>query len=259
MAFSFKPGIPYYYQIKEDLKRQIQEGLLAPGEKIPTENDLVKEYQVSRPTIRQALAELVQEGLLVRTRGRGTFVAHSLITDNARVFTTFMGPGQWESVTSQVIHYAVRPAAPNVEKALGLKPDSTVVELMVLLQRRNERLAYRTFFIPSGFLPDPSRLDFDHGPIFPLLQEEYGFIVYSAVQTFYAAGAGKEEARILEVRPGTPIMIWEGVLYTKDSRPLAYVRTVFRGASFHFTIVQGQEVEGVAPGEKLGAGMMDAW
>lgn len=258
MPFAFKPGIPYYYQIKEDIRNKINEGILNPGDKIPTENDMVEEYGVSRPTIRQALSDLVQEGLLERTRGRGTFVAHSHITDNARVFTTFMGPGPWDSLVSQVIHSAIEVAPPYIIKELSLEAESLVVELTILLQRRNEKLAYRRFYIPAKLLPKISPQDFDSRPVFTVLQEEYGLIFNSAIQTFYAASANKEDTAILGLKPGSPVMVWEGVLYSTDTQPVSWVKTVFRGSSFHFTIVQGRDAP-VPEGKQIGSGLMDNW
>ncbi|HCC33686.1 MAG TPA: hypothetical protein DEQ28_07315, partial [Clostridiales bacterium] len=75
-------AIPYYYQLKESLKSLVDEGTLLEGDQIPSEQDLCQEFGVSRTVVRQALNELVNEGLLVRHKGKGTFVARPKIIGN---------------------------------------------------------------------------------------------------------------------------------------------------------------------------------
>src|SRR3984893_3387436 len=81
--------LPLYYQLKEVLKQQIQAGHLAPHTAIPSEPELVAQYHVSRATVRQALTELVHEGLLYRQHGRGTFVCEPRVQQNISELTSF--------------------------------------------------------------------------------------------------------------------------------------------------------------------------
>src|SRR5436305_14643133 len=81
--------LPLYYQLKEVLKQQIQAGHLAPHTAIPSEPELVAQYHVSRATVRQALTELVHEGLLYRQHGRGTFVCEPRVQQDLSVLTSF--------------------------------------------------------------------------------------------------------------------------------------------------------------------------
>src|SRR5207237_9066590 len=81
--------LPLYYQLKEVLKQQIRSGHLAPHTAIPSEPELVANYHVSRATVRQALAELVHEGLLYRQHGKGTFVCEPRVQQTVSILTSF--------------------------------------------------------------------------------------------------------------------------------------------------------------------------
>src|SRR5947209_6878138 len=81
--------LPLYYQLKEVLKEQIRAGHLAPHTSIPSEPELVSSYHVSRATVRQALAELVHEGLLYRQHGKGTFVCEPRVQQTVSALTSF--------------------------------------------------------------------------------------------------------------------------------------------------------------------------
>src|SRR5436309_10426913 len=81
--------LPLYYQLKEVLKEQIHAGHLAPHTSIPSEPELVNSYHVSRATVRQALAELVHEGLLYRQHGKGTFVCEPRVQQTVSELSSF--------------------------------------------------------------------------------------------------------------------------------------------------------------------------
>lgn len=259
MPYAFKAGIPYYYQIKEDIRRKINEGGLNPGDKIPTESDLVLEYSVSRPTIRQALAELTQEGLLTRTRGRGTFVAQPLITDNARVFTTFTEPDYAHHIATRFAGGGKFRVSQKAAEDLELSPTDEIYQVNIVLERRTNKVAARIFEIPVILAPTLLTHDFDKESLYLVLREEYGLVAFSTVQTFSAGAAEKFEEGLLGVKMGTPIMTWQGVLYSGDKTPFARVKTIFRGDAFLFTIAQGQDVPEDIPGHKLPEDLLDHW
>jgi multiple sugar transport system substrate-binding protein len=143
--------IPAYYQLKKLIKEQIQEGTLQPGERIPTEAELCAHYDLSRTPVRQALQELVFEGLLVRTAGRGTFVAQDSSSTLSSASTT----------TLRVVVTDERWREP-LERAVGLwnrdYPDSPI-ELDITLMALEELRPYLIEAVGRGEAPDISLLD----------------------------------------------------------------------------------------------------
>ncbi len=98
-----KIPVPLYYQLKEIIKEEIEEGKLKPGDPIPSERELSEKYGISRPTVRQALKELVYEGWLTREKGRGTFISKPKIDYGfIQHFTTF-----YDDMVKKVIHYVL--------------------------------------------------------------------------------------------------------------------------------------------------------
>ncbi|MCL6547452.1 MAG: GntR family transcriptional regulator [Alicyclobacillus sp.] len=243
MPRGFHPSIPFYYQIREDLLRRIEEGEYPVGSQIPSEVALAERYGVSRPTIRQAIAELVQEGILVRGRGKGTFVAQPVITDNAQVFTTFAEPAEGQMPQwTELISAKELPALAHVARDLQVAEQESVYEVVIVRATTGQRLALRVTHIPARLAPGLLHLDLAGGSLFTLLQERYGLVPAGAVQTFQSVSAGKPEASALGVAAGHPLTLWQGVLYTPQKIPMARVRTWFRGDRFRFVITQGKAV-----------------
>ena len=257
---NFNRHIPYYYQIKEEILQRINRGNLAPGMKLPAETDLADQFGVSRPTIRQALAELTQEGYLLREKGRGTFVSRPGIVDNAQVFTTFP-----DSESSQVanqtrtIHYHVLRPPSSIAQDLDLSPEDRVYEITTLRGTEREKLAVRMSIIPEklapGLLDRFSHLS--HLDVYRLLEEDYGLVPVGAEQKFQAVPASGKDAALLAVRTGTPVMLWQGLIYASGGVKLSRVRTIFRGDRFSFTIRQGKDVSNLQEEKVVGVGILD--
>lgn len=240
MGYPFDPHVPFYYQIRNDLLQQIRSGALAAGQQLPSETVLAEQYGVSRPTVRQAVLELVQEGVLSRSRGKGTFVSRRPITDNAQVFTTFAAP-QSDSMEywTEVMGGRRLAASGPVAAELGLDQGEAVYEVTMLLVNRQERLAARILDIPETRAPGLLDHDFKQESLYQVLDETYGLVPGGASQVFEATLSGPDEARLLGIRTGRPLLVWQGVLYTVTGTAMARVKTIFRGDSFRFGITQG--------------------
>ncbi len=258
---TFDRHIPYYYQIKEDILQRINTGDLAPDTKLPSEIDLAAQYGVSRPTVRQALSELMQEGYLQRQKGRGTFVSRPGIVDNAQVFTSFEdnSPTHVANQTQRLHHRLITPTA-TIRRDLNLSPEDRVYEITTIRGNDNEKLAVRTSIIPQPLAPDllkrlssPQSADVYH-----ILEEHYGLVPVSAEQRFQAIPCSEKDATLLGIRPGTPVMVWTGFIYGAEGVKFARVRTVFRGNRFSFTIRQGPDMTSHSSSQKVvGTGILD--
>lgn len=240
--------------------QRINGGDLAPGVKLPAEPDLANEFGVSRPTIRQALAELTQEGYLIREKGRGTFVARPGIVDNAQVFTVFPdSKSSGEATQIQTIHHHVLKPPLGVARDLDLLPDDRVYEITTVRGTAREKFAVRTSIIPEKLAPELLERfsHLNHIDVYRTLEEDYGFVPVGAEQKFQAVPASEKDAKLLAVRTGTPIMLWQGIIYASGGIKLSRVRTIFRGDRFSFTIRQGKDISTVQQEKVVGVGILD--
>ncbi len=239
MPLKFNSSIPYYYQIKENILQKIEQGIYSVGKQLPPELELVKEYGVSRPTIRQAISELVQEGILVRYRGKGTFISQPLIPDNAQVFTSFERSEQ-DNVDpwTKIIDFKQINATVKVAEELNINIGDSVYEIVILRLNQKEKLAVRTMQIPVNLAQHLDGKDISLDILSNFLHKETDLA--GALQTFQSVTANKEESLLFEVKQGTPLMLWQGIIYTVQNKPVIRVKTLFRGDRFKFYITQGK-------------------
>ncbi len=232
--------LPLTYQIADQLRRRILEGDLRPGDRLPSESQICAECGVSRMTARAALSQLANEGLVVRRRGKGTFVAPPKAT-----FRAF--PDSLLSYTEIVARLGLRagarvreqgvvPAPPAVAHPLRLSPADPVVRIVRLRCADGEPMALETSYYPHARFPDLAELDLTDRSIYQVLEERYGVVPAYAVDTIELAVAGPYEARELAVQEGIPVVLCSRVAYLDDDTPIETTRTVHRGDRFRSVI-----------------------
>lgn len=234
-----KSKLPYYTQLKEWILQQVDSGILKKGEKIPSEMDLAQQHGISRPTVRQAIGELVQEGYLIKKRGLGTFVSSPIITGNANVFTTFADGMRASGLADQakLIHGQMIQASEKLAEDLLISPGSNVFKIVRLRLANDEPLAIRTSFIPCKLYPELLEEDLEGVPLYELFQRK-GHTAMGSSQSFQAVGALTEEAELLQVDTGTPMILWNGVAYNEENIPIEKYKALYLGSRFRFTIEQ---------------------
>ena len=232
--------LPFYYQIKELLSRDIRSGKYLVGQKIPGELDLAKKFQVSRPTVRQAINELVFEKVLWRARGKGTFVNQPKVDIRIDVLTPFVEELQSQGLLpglSIVSNKLVVPSS-NITSALDLAENEKVIEFVRVRLANNTPLILRTSYFNYKLMPfllttNKEELE----PLYPHI-ESHGFKMVKAEQSLLVVQARKYEARLLQVSVGSPLILWEGIVSNYDGQPLEYVKSLYRGDRYKFYITQ---------------------
>jgi GntR family transcriptional regulator len=232
--------IPLYFQLKEVLRNQIEKAELKPGELVPSERELIERYQISRPTVRQAIYELVNEGLLIRERGRGTFVAkpkHSQwILESLSSFTEELKEKGLSSTT----------------KVLGLDKVEATIELISIFGHEYktfyqlERLRYVegqpavvvTTYIPTDLALNLENEDLSLNSLYSVLQNNYKFQIGYANRTISAVNVMKEDAVLLEIEPKSAIHLVKTIAFLEDEHPFEYSVSRNRGdlSSFKATL-----------------------
>jgi GntR family transcriptional regulator len=226
------PGTTVHAQIEDWLAGAISAGQLVPGDRLPTEHDLAAWLGVSRMTLRHALGELVQRGLVVRTVGRrgGTFVAQPKLDQDVTTLAGFSEQLRRHGMVAgaRVLAADEIPAGPAAASALGLADGDPVLEVRRIRLGDGRPMVLEDSLFPARLFPGmlSCRLD---GSLYELLDEKFGQRPHRAKETFEPVIAGVREAEALEIEEGAPLMLVERTAYSRAGQPLEYARDLFRG------------------------------
>jgi GntR family transcriptional regulator len=227
-----QPGITAHAQIEDWLADAIAAGQLRPGDRLPTEHDLAAWLGVSRMTLRHALSELSQRGLVTRTvgRGGGTFVAEPKLEQDLTTLAGFSEQlRRHGKVAGARVLAATRIAAsPAAAAALELAEGAAVHDVRRIRLADGKPIVIEHSQFPAALFPDllDCRLD---GSLYELLADNYGQRPYRARESLEPVVAGVREAEALEVEEGAPLMLVERTAYSLGGQPLEYARDRFRG------------------------------
>ncbi|MBX3010103.1 MAG: GntR family transcriptional regulator [Caldilineaceae bacterium] len=230
--------IPLYYQLAEHLKEQIHAKELLAGAQIPPERELAQQMAVSRMTARQAVAYLVNEGLLEVKPGVGTFVAQPKLTHNALHLLGFSEEMARVGITvgSTVLRQELtRPPKPIAEQ-LQLAAHEQVVTIVRLRQVEQTPLLLETSCLPARLCPGLEALDLTGRSLYTLLETQYHLLGYRATQTIEATTITPYEQQLFQLAAGTAMLLLEGVAYDQHDRPFEYFKAVYRGDRFTFML-----------------------
>jgi GntR family transcriptional regulator len=225
-----RKGIPLYYQVMQSLKEDMLSGRLSPEERLPSEADLTEIFQVSRVVVRQALDILENEGLIIRIRGKGTFVARNESDDEAPVLSgyieDFLRVGG--ALKVHVLEFKLAKATPEVAGVFKVAEGSDIFH-----SKRLRLVGNRPFSIVENFLPYhigrhlPVAL-LEREPLMTLIETELGVSVEWASQIFSAVSAGQDLAALLEVDPIAPILKMTLTAFTDADEVVNYAHVYYR-------------------------------
>jgi GntR family transcriptional regulator len=227
--------LPMYYRIQQAVLEQIQDGLLQPGGLLPSEADLAQQYQVSRITAKRALDELVRQGRAFRSQGRGTFVAQPRIREISG-FRSFSEDIRARGFlpSSRVLEFSETNPEPAVRQRLHLPEGEHVFGLKRLRLASNEPVAVETAYLPCRICPGLIQEDLAGGSLYSILMEKYQIVPTWADAEIEADAASKEEAALLKLKAGTPVLAARRVTYTVNYDAIETVVSVYRGDRFTF-------------------------
>ncbi len=237
--------LPLYHQIKEHLLKLIQTGALQPNDPLPAETQLAASYGVNRLTVRQAITELVNEGLLARRQGVGTFVAEpKLIPSHARLLSFTQRMAQLgREASSEVIEAATLAAPFDVAQHLDVAEGTPVHKLVRLRLANNQPLMLETAYLPAAIAPDLLSKDLS-GSLYRVLTEEYGIPQREADQFIEPVLVREWEGNILDVPAGRPALMIETTVRGADGRIVEFSRGIMHGniarLYFHVSRSEGE-------------------
>lgn len=232
--------IPLYYQLKKQMLDLIETSQLKAGDMLPPENELCDYLGVSRPTIRQAFRELVEEGYLARYKGKGTFVAKPKVRDrflsklesfNQEMLTKGMTP------CTKVLALEQLPGDPECNEKLGLPFDAPLLHLSRLRSADDVQMVYVDTYLSYRSYARLMDVDFSTRSLYDVLENLYNVRVSRAQREIEAVNARHREAELLKVAPNKALCLVKTLSYTEGQEaPVEYSVARYRGDFTKFSV-----------------------
>ncbi len=225
---------PLYFQIEKEILNEIKLGHLQSGDRLPSEKEIALSYAVSRITARRVLEDLVQQGVAYAQQGKGTFVALPRIREISG-FLSFSHDMRLRGLcpSSRVLNFCDVEPEPHLQKKLQLQPGERAYCLKRLRLANEEPVVLETTYLPVSLYPDLPDVDFSNASLYTVLKERYGIYPVWADAELSATAATPEEAALLGMQPGAPVLSAERLTYTRTFNVIEAVHSV-NGDRFSF-------------------------
>jgi len=244
MPLNREDPLPLYQQMYDLLRSDLEKGVFAPGEQIPTELELARRHGVSRITVKQAIQKLVLEGRLYRIQGKGTFVSRPRLSRKLKTIMSFTEELRPRNVApdTRLLLLEVQLPSAKVAQALHIDEGAAVVALRRLRLGDREPMGLQTAYLPFALaqplLEERERLA--SGSLYEALGK-LGLRPVRAIEEYSAVVLDNPAASLLEVRPGSPAFAVERVSYLPNDRPIEFVESLLRADRYTLQV----ELEGI--------------
>lgn len=221
-------SVPLYYQLKENIIKKIETGVYAPGSKIESEMVLCEEHNLSRPTVRQAISELVSEGQLQIVKGKGTFVSKSEDKIDIKSFTgttfSFLNSAKYNKSEIEDI-VVIKDVDVEIENAFGQTSFSQegYVKICKILSIKNLVYAYIESYIPVSIFPSLVNDIKNDRSMVDITANKYAYLPAKNTCKIHVRPANSIEGKALEISRGTPVLVSQSQLISRSGAICEYV------------------------------------
>lgn len=230
---------PLCHQIKDYLMQYIRSGELPDGEMLPPEEELCVLLNVSRPTVRQALTDLVHEGYLNRVKFKGTFVTRPRLAGKfIQTIQTYDEEIQSMGLTpsTKVISLISQEAGDDVRRALHLKQGERVVFLERLRCAQNQPVVYVKTYLPEKSCKGILEEDMQNNSLYQLLERKYAIDISHLSRNVRAALPDSYVADLLKLPETSAVLYVSTTSYTQDDVPFEYSLASYRGDMYQMNV-----------------------
>jgi GntR family transcriptional regulator len=241
MPIDKQSSISLHIQIRNELLGKILSGELEPGDRISSERELQIRYQVSRSTVRLALRDLTNSGLIYTRPGKGAFVASAVIDPSSNRLAGFTDNSRRDGVhaTSKVLLKEIIPSKQLVASRLQIEPEEHVIRIKRLRLADEIPVAMNDTFLPLRLCPNVLEVDLEFGSLYDALRS-MDLSPVRAEQMMRAEVPNQEESQLFEIGEGVPVMRIERIAFLSDGRPIEYARSTYRSDKYHFNFLLGR-------------------
>lgn len=228
--------IPIYIQIEEQLKQQIQQGDFPIGTSIPSERELSERFLVSRMTVRQSITNLVNDGLLYREKGRGTFVASPKVEQPLNGLTSFTEDMESRGMvpSSKLIGFDILEPESDVAQELRLGEGDQVYFVERIRFADDKPMAIERTYLPVKQFPDLTEKSFQ-GSLYAVIENKQQLKISHATQRMEAGLVKKEDAVLLQIQAPAAVLLIERISFLEGDLPFEVVRSTYRADRYKFT------------------------
>lgn len=248
-----REGTPRHTQISEWLRQQIENGTFEADEKLPSENELCRKFDVSRVTVRKALQTLESEGLIYRSQGLGSFVCDDRSRQSFIRLTDFVEDMRRAGMeaSSEVIQLKPVPVPEFVEPVLQVTPGSKVLRLDRLRMGGGKPIAFDITWLPMFYGQLIEGYELEDETIYGILERDYDIPVEKGYYRIEAANADDHLARHLNVAEGQALLLIDRLSLTVGEKPIYYQRRYYRSDRIVYELTaerqSGDHTEGDLP------------
>ncbi|HEY9066795.1 MAG TPA: GntR family transcriptional regulator [Burkholderiaceae bacterium] len=220
-----EPAVPRYRLLADALRQTIERGELADNSALPSERDIAETHAVSRDTVRKAVRYLEERGVIYSDHGRGTFVAPALVRRMSRFLDSFSQdtgarggiPGQ------QIVTIETTAASMAVAGLLGIAAGDPLIRIKRIRTVNGAMVGLQDahLVVTPGLAIDRAALE-KAGSLYKLLAEHFGIVPAEAIENLCAAPADADDAALLKVERGSPLLVCERVTFSERRQPIEY-------------------------------------
>ena len=229
--------VPNYLRVEHYLRDRIRSGELKPGDSIPPEIQLAQKFRISRMTVRQALAGLVYDGLIVRHRRRGSFVAEPRL-QHTSIFPSFEEEMRARGAMASIKFLDMRTEQAGGQAAESLAvPEGTPLTVLERLRLVDGQVVgYEIRYLPERIARALTEDEIHNQPLVPAVRRILGRLHTELALNVTATAARSREARHLGIKAGDSVLVREHTWCVDGEGPVQYGRSIFRGDRYQMSL-----------------------
>jgi GntR family transcriptional regulator len=231
-------SFPLYQWLSDLLREKIAQGDYKPGDALPTEHELMRQYDLSSSTVRHAVNDLAQEGLIYRKAGKGTFVKRAMIEEHLAYLTSFAEEMQTRNIQATFQLLSAQSATPpnDVIHALRLQPDEKVFLIERVQFANQEPIALAQGYWHGAIGDQLAQQSLDRISLYEVIENSLHVPLIEADETISATTADASIAHKLKIQRNAPLLVRRRLTYTSEHRPIEYTTTFYRADRYEYKI-----------------------
>lgn len=236
-----KASQPLFVHLKETIIATIARGEWLPGDRLPSQRDLCRQYQMSHMTVRRAINELINEGVIRAIPGKGLYVAKKT---RAADSSSLLGFDQQMTrlgftPSTRVLEAKLVSASTVLAKVLGVTPGAPLVYLHRLRLANGEPQSLTSVYLPHALCPGLLEKRLENDSLFATLRNRYHLNLTSSLSTIEAVLADEAQALLLQLTMPAPLLVREQTTYLDTGRAIEFSRSLMRGDRYHIQVTEG--------------------